>query len=165
VKFSLGQLTDINLAGINLENIRSYSDIRPRDVLQLTAAFAAGNVPLRFNLNVKAENPAENQVAARLVRLNWTLLLEDRETISGALDQEIVLNPGVPADIPIGIQLDLLEFFNDNARDLVDLALSMRGQGGAAKNVKLVATPIVDTILGPISYPQPITIVNETIGG
>ena len=69
-----------------------------------------------------------------------------------------------PATIPVNISLDLVDFYNANARDLIELALSLKGQGGAPKAVKLVARPTVDTILGPIKYPEPITVVNETVG-
>ena len=164
VKFALGALTDINLAGVQLDDIRDYSDITARDVLKLTGAFIKKDMPLTFNLNVKAENPSDNTVAARLVRMDWTLFLEERETISGVLDQERTLNPGEPVTIPVNISLDVIDFFNANARDIIELALSLRGEGGAPKNVKLVATPTVETILGPIRYPQPITVVNETVG-
>lgn len=164
VKFTLGALTDVNLAGVQLDNIRNYSDINARDVLLLTSAFASRDLPLSFNLNVEAENPGDNKVAARLVRMDWTLFLEERETISGVIDQERTLNPGEPVTIPVNISLDLIEFFSANARDLIELALSLRGQGGAPKAVKLVARPVVDTILGPIRYPEPITVVNATVG-
>ena len=164
VKFSLGALTDINLAGVALDDIRDYTDIKALDILKLTAAFTKKDLPLQFNLNVKAENPADNQVAARLVKLDWTLFLEERETVSGVIDQVRTLNPGEPATIPVNISLDLIDFFNANARDLIELAMSLRGQGGAPKSVKLVARPSVDTVLGPIKYPEAITVVNETVG-
>ena len=164
VDFELGNLSNINLAGVNLDNIRSYSDIRAGDILKLTGAFTRGDLPLTFQLNVEAENPSDNQVAARLVRMDWTLFLEERETISGVIDQEQVLNPGEPVTIPVSIELELLEFFDNNVRDIVDLALALSGEGGASKNVKLVASPVVETLLGPIRYPEPITVVNTSVG-
>ena len=164
VDFALGQLTNVNLAGINLDNINSYGDIRAGDILKLTGAFTRGELPLSFQLNVEAENPSDNQVAARLVRMDWTLFLEERETISGIIDQERVLNPGEPVTIPVTIELELMEFFDQNARDIIDLALALSGEGGASKNVKLVASPVVESLLGPIRYPEPITIVNTSVG-
>ena len=164
VQFNLGQLTQINLAGVELDNINSYGDIRPTDVIRLTAAFARGELPLSFQLNVEAQNPSDNQVAARLTRMDWTLFLEERETISGVIDQEHVLNPGDPVTIPVTIELEVLEFFDRNARDIIDLALALSGEGGASKNIKLVARPVVDTILGPLRYPEPITVVNTKVG-
>jgi hypothetical protein len=84
--------------------------------------------------------------------------------ISGVFADETVLRPGVPTDVPIAMSLDLIDFFEGSAQDLVELALSLSGQGGAPKEVTLRATPSVDTSLGPISYPRPITIVSREIG-
>jgi hypothetical protein len=100
-----------------------------------------------------------------MVGLAWTLLIEDRETISGTVNQLIDLPPGQPQDIPVSIGLDLVQFFDRNLRDLVELALAVSGQGGAPKNIQLRATPTIETPLGPIRYPQPITIVSREVGG
>lgn len=164
VQFSLGQLSNIDLAGVRLDTIDSYSDLTPRDVLKLTTALARRDVPLRFQLDLKAQNPSDNQVAARLVKMDWTLFLENRETISGVIDEERVLNPGEPIVIPLMMELELMQFFDDNIRDLVELGLSLAGEGGASKEVKLEARPVVSTVLGPISYPGPITVVNASVG-
>jgi hypothetical protein len=58
-----------------------------------------------------------------------------------------------------------VDFFEGSAQDLVNLALSLTGQGGEPTEVSLRATPTVDTALGPIRYPRPITIVSREIGG
>ena len=164
VDFNLGAVSQINLAGVNLDDVNSYSDINAGELIRLTTAFARNELPLSFQLNVKAENPASNQVAARLVKMDWTLFLEDRETISGIIDQEHVLNPGQPVVIPVTVELELMDFFDRNARDLVELGLALAGDGGASKSVKLVANPVVETLLGPIRYPEPITVVNTEVG-
>ena len=120
--------------------------------------------PLDFQLHLIAENPPDNSVDARLVQLDWTLLLDDTETISGVFDDNLVLPPGEPTDLPISIRLNLVDFFQDGVQDLVELALAVGGQGGEPKRIKLQATPTVDTALGPIRYPQPITIISRQVG-
>ena len=92
------------------------------------------------------------------------MLLEQRETVSGTIEREYVFPPGQPQDVPIAIELDLLDFFERNAQDLFDLARNLAGQGGAPKNVALRALPTIDTPIGPISYPRPITIVSRDVG-
>jgi hypothetical protein len=165
VDFDLDRVSDMQLAGVDVGRIRSYNDLSLVEVGRLTAAFAQGKLPVSFNLHVNATNPPENRVSARMVGLAWTLLIEDRETISGTVNQLIDLPPGQPQDIPVSIGLDLVQFFDRNLRDLVELALAVSGQGGAPKNIQLRATPTIETPLGPIRYPQPITIVSREIGG
>ncbi len=164
VDFSLDRVSDLRLAGVELDGIRSFNDIAFMDVAALTLAIAQDRLPLDFQLHLMAENPAENSVEARLMQMGWTLLLQDRETLSGVVENPVLLPPGEPQDIPIRIQMNLVEFFEGSAQDLVELALSLAGQGGAPKEVALRATPVVDTPLGPIRYPRPITIVSTQVG-
>ncbi|HEX7069937.1 MAG TPA: LEA type 2 family protein [Rhodothermales bacterium] len=163
VDFALDNVADVRLAGVQLDRIRSYEDLRPTDLARLAASLAQRRLPLAFDLHVAAENPADNPVEARLLSMDWTLFLEDRETISGVLDQEFLIPPGSVTDIPLRIQLDLVDFFGDNMRDLVNLALSLSGEGGEPTNVRLEALPTINTAIGPIRYPQPITIISREI--
>lgn len=160
VQFAIDGVGTGRLAGIDLGRVRSASDLRATDAARLAAAMADEDMPLEFTVDVLAENPAENQTTARMVRFAWTLLLDDRETIDGVVDREIVLPPGEPRIIPIDVRLDLIEFFGGNATDLLNLALRFAGVDAEATDVKLRALPTVETPLGPIEYPATITIVS-----
>ena len=164
VDFTVDRVSDLRLGGVDLGRVTSFADVGFADAARLTRALAQRDLQLDFQLHLLAENPADNTVDARLVRLDWTLLLQGRETLSGVFAQETLLRPGQPTDVPITISLNLVEFFDGNARDLVELALSLAGRGGAPKEVTLLATPTVDTALGPIRYPRPITIVSRQVG-
>ncbi len=164
VAFAIDRVASAQLAGVDINRIRTYQDLSPTDILRLTRAVTNQELPLSFTLHLDAENPPENSVQARLVEMDWTLFLDDRETVSGIFNQNLVLPPGEAVDIPIRIELDLVNFFGDNARDLIDLALAIGGQGGEAKRVMLQATPTIDTAIGPIRYPRPITIVSREVG-
>jgi hypothetical protein len=164
VDFNVDRVSNVRLAGVDLGSVSSYRDLGLADVGRLTLAVAQGELPMDFQLHLTALNPADNSADARLVRLDWTLLLQGRETVSGVFADETLLRRGQPTDVPITMSLDLIDFFEGSAQDLVELALSLSGQGGSPREVTLRATPSVDTALGPISYPQPITIVSQEIG-
>jgi hypothetical protein len=164
VDFSLERVSNLRLAGVDLARINSFDDLGFADAARLALAVSEGSLPVDFRLHVLAENPADNSADARLVRMDWTLLLQDRETISGVFEDEVLLPRGEPRDVPLIISLDLVDFFEGSAQDLVELALSLAGQGGEPKEVALRATPVVDTPVGPIRYPQPITIVSTQVG-
>lgn len=163
VNFRIDRTTDAQLAGVNLENLESYQDLSGMDVARLGSSLSQGELPLSFTLHLEATNPETNSVNARLTQMDWTLLLEDEETISGAFDREVVLSPGAPEDIPLGIELDLVRFFDDNLQGLVGLATSVSGEGPPT-NVKLRVQPTVQTSVGPIEYPRPITVVSRDVG-
>ncbi len=162
VDFDIDRVSDTNLAGVDVQRIRSYDDLRGGDVARLAAALAQGRAPLSFTLHVGAENPAGNSVAARLVQLDWTLFLDDTETISGVFNDERVIAPGASVDIPLTMELDLVQFFGRNVQDIVELAAAVSGQG--TKEIALRARPTVTTPIGPITYPSEITIVRQNVG-
>ncbi len=164
VRFQLDRVTEPRLAGVDLSRAQSAADLSFREGAAVASAFASRRLPLSFRLHLRAENPASNEVTARLLRMRWTLYLEDTETVSGRIDREYVLSPGRPADIPIDVSLDLLEFYERSGADLIELALNVAGAGGQPKHVKVTATPTIDTPLGAITYPQPITIVAGSVG-
>jgi hypothetical protein len=118
---------------------------------------------LSFQLHVEATNPEENTLNARLTTMDWTLFLEDRETVSGTFDRTIVLRPGQPTDVPVDVSLDLAELYNENLQQLVALATAVAGEGPPT-NVKLKVQPTIQTRLGPMRYPSPITVVSEDVG-
>lgn len=164
VDFGLNSVSQTHLAGVNIDQKNTLNDVRALEMARLVASLADGRLPLDFRLHIGAENPGENRVAARLVRMDWTLFLEGRETVSGRYDGDVMLPPGEQTDIPIDISLDLVRFFGDNLNDLVQVALSLSGQGGSPRNVTLQATPIIDTPVGSIRYPRPLTIVSRDVG-
>jgi len=165
VDFAVDRLSDVRLAGVDLGRVTSYSQLSIADAGRLAAAVSQRTLPMDFRLHLTALNPADNSVDARLVRMDWTLLLQDRETLSGVFAEETLLRRGGPTDVPITISVDLMDFFQGNAQDPFNLARSLTGQGGPPTQVTVRATPTVDTALGRIRYPSPITIVSRQVGG
>ena len=164
VDFRLDRVSQVELAGVELDRVRSLDDLTLVEAARLGQAVTSGDLPLSFTLHVEAENPADNRTDARLVQMDWTLFLEDRETLSGRVDQEIVMPPGQPTDIPLTLSLNLTEFLEGNAEELLNLALALSGGGGRPVEVALEARPTVQTALGPIQYPRPLTL-SRTFGG
>jgi hypothetical protein len=165
VEFSLDRVSNLRLAGIDLARIRSYDDLSFTDAGRLVSAVSRNRLDLDLQLHLLAENPADNTGDARLVKLDWTLLLQDRETLTGVFDGDVLLPPGQPMDVPITVSMNLVEFFDGSAQDLLELALSLVGEWGEPKDISLRATPTINTPLGPIRYPQPITILSRQVGG
>jgi hypothetical protein len=163
VDFSIDRLAQVRLAGVDVTRVRSFSDLGFADGAALAAAVADRDLPLFLELQILAENPAENY-DARLTEMEWTLLLEDRETVSGRLDREIMLPRAQDTTFPLAIELNLIEFFDGNARELYNLAASLAGVGSEATDVELRAMPVIQTPLGRIAYPEPIRI-RRTVGG
>jgi hypothetical protein len=165
VDFALDSATNVRLAGVDVSRYRNYSDLNPLDIARVGAALATRQLPLSFTLNVGADNPnTGSNAGARLVAFDWTLLLDEQETVSGAFNQEVYIAPGTRGTIPLRIDLDLYQFFNKNAQEFVNLALALSGQDGVSTRVKLRARPTINTPLGALRYPEYITVVSRTVG-
>lgn len=165
VDFSLAGVRNGRLAGVDLGRISSYRDLSATDIGRIALAVARKDLPLEFQLEVTGQNPSDNKVTATLVRLAWSLYLNDKETISGTLDTTLAFPPGVTTGFPMRMRLNLLQFFDGPAQGLVDLAASLAGVRSDPTRVSLRAVPTIDTPLGRISYPTPITIASRTVGG
>lgn len=161
--FRLDRLAELRLAGVDLRGVQRYDDLSPVDVGRIALAVSRNELPVEFVLDVEADNTRAGVGRARLTRMDWTLLLEGRETVTGRLDEEYVIEAGTTAIVPVPIAFDLIEFFDGNAADLVELALSLADAGGSPKNVALRAVPTVDTALGSFRYPDPI-LIEGTVG-
>ena len=158
VDFDLGGVQNGLVAGVDLDRVAQSRSLGVTDLARLTAAAATGSVPLRFTLNVDAENPSENATAAQLVQLDWTLFLNDTETVSGIYNDDRLIQPGATTVLPIAMELDLARFFGRNVGDLSNLIVNLAGGGGSPSDIRLEARPTIQTSLGPIRYPGTISI-------
>jgi len=158
VQFHLNGVGEARLAGVSLESVRSYSDLRPTDLARLGLAIANKDVPLEVTLEVEGRNPETNTVTAKLVAMDWTCLVDDREVVSGQLREPISFAPGRARLIPLPVRVNLVELFGDRRQDLIDVALALAGRNTSRHAAALRIVPTVDTALGPIRYPAPITL-------
>jgi hypothetical protein len=165
VDFSLAGVRNSRLAGVRLESVSSYRDVSATDLARIALAVAQKDLPFEFQLDVTGLNPTDNKVTARLVRLAWSLVLNDKETITGVLDTTLSFVPGVATTFPMQMRLNLLEFFDGPAQGIIDLAASLAGLKRDPTRIALRAVPTIDTPLGRISYPTPVTIISRTVGG
>jgi hypothetical protein len=162
-QFAIDRVSNPRLAGMDLFGFESYEDLGTTDVLRLGSSLSDGELPMAFTVNLEATNPSSNSANARLTAMDWTLLLEDKETVAGRFEREVVLPPGEPKNVAVQVELDLVRFFEDNLRGLVNLASAIV-QNEPPQTVKLRVQPTVNTALGPIEYPSPITVVSKRIG-
>lgn len=171
VQFKLNNIASFRLAGVDISRIANPSDLSMADALALTAAVGQRKLPVSFTLNVDAKNPnnatSVSNGSATLEGLDWRLIIDDKPTVTGNLQSPIQLpGGGKTTNIPLGVQMDMYSFFGDKGYDgLVNLALALGGQKGSTSRVKLDAQPTVSTPIGPIKYPDRITIVDKSFSG
>jgi len=156
VKFTFDRVSSVKVAGIDLMNLHSIDQLNMFQVARATLAVSRENLPLDLTVHVKTENPLVNQVAATLVSMDWTLMLDGRETISGTLNDRISIPAGEAQTIPLRLSLNMFKFFNEkNAVDLLDLALAFAGsKDSIPQGVALKIRPTINTPLGLMRYKE-----------
>lgn len=158
VTFAFERVSGVRVAGIPIGAETRYSSLGVADIARLGAAIATRQVPLELVAHVGATNPSSNSVAARLVDLDWTLFVEDRQVLAGQLGSALTIAPGQTADVPVSVRFDLMQLGSGGARDVFDLALAVAGQGSVAKEMRLELVPTIETSIGPIRYPSPVVV-------
>ena len=169
LKFKLGNVNNLTLNGINISNKKSISDFNAVELLKLTSVITSGELPVSFTLNVEAKNPNDGsggypKTDATLKAFPWKLEIDNVETISGNIGNPVsVPGTGDVTNIPLTMNLDLIEFFGNKGLDnLVNLALALGGQQGSSSKLTLYATPTVSSPLGDIKYPGELKIVDQS---
>ncbi len=167
-QFKLGAVRGFRLAGVDISRLSDPKKLSVTDGLALTRAFAEKRFPATFTLDVEARNPNTGQGGTRqssvtLSKLDWRLLIDDVQTIAGNIQSPVeVPGNGQATVIPLGVTLDLYQFFAEKGMDgIVNLAMAIGGVNGSAARLKLDAMPTVSTPFGPMQYPGRIAIVDK----
>lgn len=167
LQFKVGAVNGFQISGIPFSGKSKLSDFNPLDLLKISSAFAQGSLPASFILNVDAKNPNDGtggykKTDATLQNFKWRLFLDDKETISGDLDQPVsVPGTGDVTTIPLRINIDLMKFFKDKGYEsIVNLALALGGAQGSSSKINLFATPTVSSPFGNITYPGELKLVD-----
>lgn len=167
LQFKLGEVNGFTVMNIPLSGKSSINDFSALDVVRITTSVAQGKFPVSFLLNVDAKNPNDGsggyrRTDATLKELVWTLELDGKKTIAGRLDNPVIVpGTGEVTAIPLRIEIDLKEFFNERGYEsLLNFALALGGAQGSSSRVALYARPTVSTVLGDISYPGELKIVD-----
>lgn len=158
VEFRFDRISDAQIAGIRLGSVHSVEDVSVLDLGRLTLAVASKDVPLDLIVHLSGQNPAANNVTARMIAMDWSYFVDDRETVSGRLSEPYSFPPGQSTDVPVVVTFNMFSFFGGSGKDLLDTALALAGQRSSSHTVTLRLVPSIDTPAGRIRYPVPITL-------
>lgn len=170
LQFKLSGVHDFKLLGVDLGGKAGIGDLSVAEGLQALQAYRSRKLPVEFVVDVVAVNPNDGtggsrRSASTLTGLECRLLIDGRPTVTGNIDKPFEI-PGTGQEtvVPLRLSLDLLEFFGDRRyEDLLGLALAIGGRNRTPARLALDAQPTVSTPLGPITYPDRITIVSTEL--
>ena len=160
-EFRLESVDQLRLAGVNIQQVDQFSDLSFIDAAKITAAATGSNLPLNFTLNVEAKNP--NSATAGLNRLDWILLIDDIEMVSGVNEQNVqIAANGGTSTIPLTIGINLKEALKGKSADAIaNFGLNLAGAGNKPTRITLKAKPSIMVSGRSIAYPGYLTVENE----
>ena len=152
-EFRLKDVSNLTLAGVNVQQIESWSDINLVDVAKITLAFKQGTLPVNFKLNTEIRNP--NSATAALNQLDWILMLDQGQIAEGTTTQRVeVPAGGGTAIMPLTISTDLKKLFGgESLSSLANMVLSMADASGKPTKLTLKAKPYI--VVGSTTIPYP----------
>ena len=164
-EFRVTTLEDPAIAGVDVSQIRSFTDLSFFDMGIISSSILTGDLPLSFTLNVEVRNP--NPAQAALNSLEYLAFIDDVEVASGQLDQriEIPANGGV-STIPLKLQTDLIEILKKDSRQaLVNFGLNLADAGQRPTRVSMKVKPTILVGAMEINYPGYFTLQHEFSSG
>ena len=168
LKFKLGIVNNVRLADISLDGKRKLSDFSPFDGIKLTSAITRGSLPISFILNIDVKNPNDGTggytaTNASLVSMPYRLYVDEKEILTGNISSPVTIpGTGEATVIPLAINFDLYKNIKDHGfESLVNLALNIAGTGNGNSRLTIYTTPTVNTMLGEITYPGELKIVDK----
>jgi hypothetical protein len=159
-QFRIESARNMKLAGVNIQDKHSVSDIGLMDMAKIGGVIARGTLPLTFDLNVQIKNP--NSGMAAMNKLDWILIIDDIEMTRGVLNQRVEIPANTISAFPIAMSMDLMKSLSGKSGDaLINFALNLAGTGSRPTRIKLKAKPTIMVGSTPIEYPGYITIRQE----
>ena len=159
--FRTESLKNSTVAGIDVNSIKSFSDLSFLQAGKITTAYLGGNVPLVFTLNMEAKNP--NATEARMAQFDWIVKIDEVQIASGTNQSEYV----IPANdgreiIPLRISVNLLDVINKDSKDaLINFGLNLADASDKPTRVSLQIRPTVNVGSVPVTYPGYISLGTE----
>jgi hypothetical protein len=159
-EFRIESARNMKLAGVNIQDKHSMSDLSFMEVTKIGSVLAGGTLPLTFDLNVQIKNP--NPGTAAMNKLDWILTIDNIEMTRGILNQRVEIQANTVSAFPVAMTFDLMKSVNGKSGDaLINFAFNLSGTGNRPTRIKLKAKPTIMIGSTPIGYPGYITIRQE----
>ena len=152
-KFNLAGLSNVTVSGISIESNMKVSNLNAVQALQITQAVARKSLPVTFNVGVKVDNP--NSKTAGMNRMDYILMLDGKEMITGAFSEKISIPGGSTQTVAVPITVDLFKVFsNENSDAIVNIAMKLGGNKTNPSKLSMKLKPYVEVGGRSLSYPN-----------
>lgn len=157
--FSLKNVNNISIAGVNLKNITS-GNLSATDVVKLVAAYQSKQVPLSMDLNINVKNPTNQQ--ASMTAMDWILAIDGTDVANGASNRTYTIKPSTTTTVPLGVSTDLGQLFSSKGVDALKNFASSFSNDGTSSKIGLRIRPSMTVGTTQVPFPNYIKIEKKT---
>lgn len=151
-KFDVNGVSNVSLAGISLNEGMGRSDLNAAQIMQLTNALFSNRLPLKLNLLINVDNP--NDKTAALSRMDYSLIVDGMELITGQMDQRFEIGPGAQTVIPLPVEVDLFKVLSGQNADVVsNLGFKLTGSSSEPVELLFKVKPYINVGMSQLAYP------------
>lgn len=154
-KFKYTNVTNTQVAGINVQQIKSFNDLGLMDAAKLTGALVQGTLPINFTMNLQVSNPNPT-TAATLSKMKWVAFIDEKVLTNGVLQEKLTVASQGTANLPLTIQGDLLKVFAK--KDAASKAFGLTDLNGVPQRIGLKIRPTINIGGFDWEYPGYITL-------
>jgi len=164
-EFSFHSAQDPLVCGINMMQVRSFSDLTLLDGQKVLSNILQKKLPFGITANVEVKNPGLNTAAVNYIE--WIAFIDDIQISTGKIEKRVeIIGNGGTAIIPIRIETDLYEYLEgDNPKTMLNFGLNLVDAGGQPTRLSLKIKPSVYVGSTMLTYPDYFTISKEFKSG
>ncbi|MCK9447858.1 MAG: LEA type 2 family protein [Bacteroidales bacterium] len=150
--FDVQGVDNIQLAGISLDEGMGRKDLNAAQIMQLTNAVFSKQLPLKLNLLVSIKNP--NDKKAALSRMDYSLLIDGLELISGQMEKRYEIEPEGQTLVHIPITTELFQVLSGQSIDMIsNLGFKLTGSSSQPVDLLFKVKPYIQVGLTQLAYP------------
>jgi hypothetical protein len=153
-RYTLRDISDVRVNAINVSNKNRLDQFRMNEIATLLSAYNNNSLQADalVGLNVELQDGSEREIT--VTQLKWQLLVDDRETLSGVVEEPVKLQAGLNM-IPIRTPVVVTETDGQrNFQGLMQLVTMLSKEGVDRNNIVLQIKPTVQTSVGNVEAPR-----------
>lgn len=152
-KFKILNVEVVNIAGVDVSNIKNQTDLNMGDIMTLTGKMFSGGLPTKIRAYIEVENTSSQKAA--FSGMEWKLLMKQTEYTNGSVTNRVEVMPYSKAVFPVNADIDLLKVLqSESLPEILNVALNMNDSEAINKlGIELKLKPYFKTSTGTIKYP------------
>lgn len=163
--YEYSSMSDVNLAGLTLENVRSvsgYAELTQRSIRAI--ANKEATFPVGMTAHIRVTNPNKRRIAA-IEGIYYSVDLDSIRIADGKSEQSLMVMPQSSADLPLAVNMDLKPILSKEMRPVLrNVLANMLHRSDTPTVITVWIRPVLKLGSSYHTTPKPIPVRIEYTG-